>query len=181
MRYISDIIDAEYAEIHEVTAWVNNMYDRMFSQPFIKVRELYHHMKSEIRVITDSELEWALTELPLELFNVAEILNQLRLEHEVIKLDNKQKRKHIAAELKATGASKTDDIAAEMVEFDIVAAAYDSLISRVENELSYSKEFIMGCKKIWDARRRTESSNPISPVSPELPDYNEAQPSFYIR
>ena len=42
----------------------------------------------------------------------------------------------------------------------------------------------MGCKKIWDSRRKSEASNPVSPIDPRdvdnIPDYSR-QYDQYIR
>ena len=61
-----------------------------------------------------------------------------------------------------------------MTEDKILILAYDNLITRVEKEMSYSRELIMSAKKIYDVRRNTEQSNPVSEVSSkqnDLPDY----------
>ena len=61
-----------------------------------------------------------------------------------------------------------------MTEDKILILAYDNLITRVEKEMSYSRELIMSAKKIYDARRNTEQSNPVSEVNSkqnDLPDY----------
>lgn len=177
MMNIIEIIDKEYTEIESVKEWVNFKYDELFHDLFAKLREADKHMKSDVRPINDAELEWAITELPIDLFNAAEVLNQLRLDHEVIKLENKKRRRDLSKQLDKSainGPAKTEELAAMMTEYEIVSSAYSTLITRVENELTYAKEFIMGCKKVWDSRRRAEQSNPITPTNTgdcELPDY----------
>ena len=182
---IDDLLNEHYNELPDIHIWIENRYNEIFGEAFTKMREAHKHMKSELRPISDSELEWALTELPMELFDVAESLNKLRLDYEVVKLENKRKRREIISnvdKMQCTQPQTTraDYVAAYMAEYEIVACAYEALITRVENEISYSKEFIMGCKKVWDARRRGEQVNPISPVIPDykMPDESEEKISL---
>ena len=59
-----------------------------------------------------------------------------------------------------------------MVEYEVLHAAYVSIVTRVENEQTFAKELIMGAKKVWDSRRSADNSNPVGLVVPELPEYN---------
>ncbi len=116
----------------------------------------------------------------MKLFSISENLNKVRLEAEVIKLRKKQVKADLdkqAAQLVADKELSKDAVKSwvdtELADHDILLAAYNSLITRVESDISFSKELIMGCKKIWDARKRTEQSNPVSEVVPsELPSYS---------
>ena len=64
-------------------------------------------------------------------------------------------------------STRVDD---EMRDDEIAVMVYSSLIDRIEGELSFSRELIMGSKKLWDARR-SNATNPVAPVVPELPEY----------
>ena len=158
---IPELIQSEYQDdMSHMQAWCDMIYQQQFASYFSTMRDLYDKLK--FSTISDSELEWAITSFPLELFKVSEALNSVRLNHEMVKLKNKEKRSKVA--------DKSD-----MLENDILLAAYSSIITRVENEISFSREFIMGAKKVWDARRRAEASNPIGEVVPQtqidLPNY----------
>lgn len=178
-------------DINALQAWCEEQYNVVFSEHFTTVRDLYIKLKSKTRPITDEELEWALTVFPMELFTVSESLNALRLQHEVIKLRNKQLRKQYADSVaeKLSGTARTQSVDAMMIESDMLLSACESVIARVENELTFSREFIMGAKKIWDSRRKAETP-PIGEIVPtqeiDLPDYisNDAgnlPPKSYIQ
>ena len=180
---IETFIQETYQEyIDDIGTWVDTQYVKYFQSCFDSVRNIHKSMKSQTRAISDSELEWILTELPLQLFSISESLNKVRLDAEVIKL----RKKTVKAELDKTAAemvknnelSKTEVkgwVDTELADHDILLAAYSSLITRVESEISFSKELIMGCKKIWDARKRTEQSNPVGEVVPsDIPNYSQS-------
>lgn len=184
MMKINEFVRENYQEyIEDIESWVDEQYDRFFRSCFDKVNQIHSSMKSHVRQISDSELEWILTELPMELFSISENLNKIRLDAEVIKLRKKSIRRDVdgkfavkAKDEKLTKSEVKNLVDAEMVEHDILSSAYSSLISRVESEISFSRELIMGCKKIWDARRKTETSNPIGEV---LPNTGDNMPSYY--
>lgn len=177
---IEDFVQENYAEfINDIQSWVDKQYNEKFKGCFDSVRDIHKSMQSSVRTISDSELEWILTELPMKLFSISESLNAIRLDAEVIKLRKKSIKSEldkVAADMvKAGDLVKTDSknwVENELVDHDILIAAYTSLITRVESEISFSRELIMGCKKIWDSRRKTEGSNPVGEVVPgNIPDY----------
>lgn len=194
MANISNAIE-EYKEDSEaIHAFCEELYSKNFKEHFDGVRSLYTRLKSKTHPISDDELEYVLTELPLELFSAAEKLNNLRLDHEVVKLKNKETLEKLRRELfdsfsdtDVSKSAKQDavnrSLNEKMVEYEILLSAYSSVITRVENEQSFARELIMGAKKIWDSRRGAESSNPVSPVVPEekteLPEYK--LPKQYIK
>ena len=161
----------------------DSIYESVFAPTFAEVQKLHARMKSEQVPITDAELTYILTELPLDLFSVSESLNKLRLKLEVTKLENNKReieqKKTFNAELLKTGEKSSilsqiikDELVQSMAEYRIMEVCYTSIITRVENQLTYSRELIMGAKKIWDSRRAAESSNPINPMSTQdLPPY----------
>ena len=178
LRTIQQEVDDD---VQAVTSWCNEIYEEQFSKYFDESRELFGRLKSKTKPITDEELSWILINLPLSLFEVSEILNRIKVSQEVIKLRNKQKESELVkASTENSAAKRQEDAALQMLEHKLLVTAYSSVMSRVESEVSFCRELIMGAKKIWDARRRTESANPVSPVDShlELPDY---QPGVYIK
>ena len=183
MGNISDVMSEYSEDMDAVQEFCDSIYNEHFASNFLKVRELYNRMKSEIHPITDDELEYILTTLPLELFIISEQLNKIRLNCEVVKLKNKQKTEEVRSEAineaNANGLNKTQTneyvthkVNKFLIEYDILHSAYSSVITRVENEQTFSKELIMGAKKVWDSRRSAETSNPVGLVISDLPEYN---------
>lgn len=184
---INEFLQENYAEyINDISSWVDDQYKLHFKTCFDAVRSIHERMKSQTRQITDTELEWILTELPMQLFSISESLNKVRLEAEVIKLRKKtvksdlEKQASQLVEIKQLVKTDVKNwVDTELADHDILLAAYSSLITRVESEISFSKELIMGCKKIWDARKRTEQSNPVGEVTPsEIPNYSQSQGNY---
>lgn len=183
---LQQLIQDYSKDVDSIQAFCDDLYQNLFSYNFAEVRKLYQRMQSEHRIISDDELTYILTELPIELFTIAENLNKLRLQYEVVKLKNKERIAEIKQQLYTTTAdspfTKAEkqeliqaQIAAQSSEYDILASAYACVISRVESEQSFSRELIMGAKKIWDSRRSSELSNPVSPTTTELPEYKRKQ------
>ena len=178
MGSVYDVVNEYSEDIAAIQEFCDSIYNENFAPNFAKVRELYDRMKSNVHPITDEELEYILTTFPLELFVISERLNKIRLNCEVIKLKNKQKiesiKKEASEEASRQGLNKTQTneyvssaVNRTMVEYEVLFSAYGSVISRVENEQTFSKELIMGAKKIWDSRRTTDLSNPVGMVVPE--------------
>ena len=184
MGSVFKVIEEYSADIKAVQEFCYSIYSDNFADNFSKIRELYNRMKSNTHPITDEELEYILTTLPLELFTISERLNRIRLNCEVVKLKNKQKieelKKDASAEASKQGLNKTQTneyvagiVSRNMAEYEILFSAYNSVITRVENEQTFSKELIMGAKKVWDSRRSSEHSNPVGLVVPEdIPEYS---------
>ena len=135
-------------------------YNKYFSNFFKKEVEMHARFSDTDVPVTDAELEWLITSLPLELFSVANALAQFKQHHEIVKLKVKQRSK-----------KDNDNSDGLDEEYKLMAIIYSAVINRVEQEISFSKELIMGAKKVWDARRSSEQPA-IGPVVPEnLPDY----------
>ena len=60
--------------------------------------------------------------------------------------------------------AKAEEAESKMEEYTILSNALETLITRVDSEISFSRELIMSAKKIFDARRNTEQVNPINPI-----------------
>lgn len=189
---LQDVLGRYSEDIDEVRKFCDNRYDSLFKEHFKEIHNLYNRMKSTVNPISDSELEYILIMFPMELITVAEKLNKLRLEQEVVKLKNKETmetlRNTLLEEASASGLNKTQTqeyvshgLSKAMVEYEIVLSAYESITTRVTNEQTFSKELIMGAKKVWDSRRGSESANPIKPVAGDLPDYDPTSSKSYIK
>ena len=167
---------SQYSEdIDAVISWCDEIYQAKFASYFSKQRDLYHRLHSKQHPITDSELEQILTEIPLDLFSVSEVLSQFRISQEVVKLRTTQKKADIVNSSIESTLTKRQEVASlSILEDKLLQTAYSTVIERVEHEMTFSRELIMGAKKIWDSRRQAEESNPVGEVVPgsDLPEYN---------
>lgn len=138
---------------------VNEIYGKYFARYFKKEAEMYERFKDAEVPINDLELSWIITALPLELFSVSNALAQFRQHNELVKLKIKQRK----------GSDNADGLDEE---YKLMSIIYAAVINRVEQEISFSKELIMGAKKVWDARRSSEQSPIGATTLPDLPDYS---------
>ena len=161
MSDISKALESLEEDFKSADKLVDDIYGKYFAKYFKKEAEMHTRFQDTDVVITDKELEWIITSLPLDLFSVSNALSQFKQHNEIVKLKIKRKKsKDADAE-----DSELED------EYKLMSIIYASVISRVEQEISFSKELIMGAKKIWDARRSGERA-PIGEVVPkELPEY----------
>lgn len=179
MSHYRDDVDA-------VTEWCEDIYNDMFSHHFTAVRHLYCSLQCKSKPISDTELESILIDLPLELFTVAEKVNKLRIEHEVLKMKIKEKKFEIVENSsQPTAAKRTEEATIQTLEDELLLTSYANVMSRVDQEISFSRELIMSAKKVWDSRKNSTNVHPVSPISPgdELPNYNPSSTggSTYIR
>jgi hypothetical protein len=155
--------DVYQEEITSMLDWIQHEYEVRFADYFKDVRSLFKRVQSEVRPITDEELSQILINLPMTLFDVSEKLNEVKVAHEVVKLKVKQqKAEYIKNSTAKTATAKEAEAELAVTESKIMQAVYHTIINRVENELTFAKELIMSAKKIWDGRRKTEQSNPVS-------------------
>lgn len=173
---ISEVLARHDADVKDVTEWCDGIYNTTFAPLFNKVDELYMQMKSESTVISNEQLEWVLTQFPLELYTISEQVNKLKMECEVIKLKNKELRQKQSKQPN----DAFDATPRLILENEVILTAYNAVISRVDSKLLYSREFIMGAKKVWDSRVKSTNSNPIGEVSETQPLPNYA-PNIYIK
>lgn len=168
MRINMDRINGEVQEdLDEVSEWCDRIYCENFGSHFVDARELFKRLQSKEHPITDTELQWILLDLPMDLFDVSEVLNRFRLNIEVIKVGIKHKETEVDADDKR----RSSKVSILTLENKLLLSAYATIITRVENEISFCKELIMGAKKIWDGRRRSEESAPTAPIEDNLPEY----------
>lgn len=164
---LRSICDEMNEDAESVISWCDQLYSDNFESYFKDEKDLFKRLESKIHPITDEELEWILTTLPLELFSVSEKLSKIKITQEVYKMKNKQKNSELVDKsLEKTQTKKKEEADLQMLENKLVETVYSSIISRVENEISFSRELIMSAKKIWDRRRQIESSNPIGNFDP---------------
>lgn len=167
-------LDNISGDIQEVNDWADSQYREYFSDYFQGESALYKKLRSNHAKIKDSELEWILTVLPLELFSVSEQLSKLKTAQEVIKLHIKQvERDYVKSHSEGSETKRKEEAAALTSEDRLLVTVYDSIIERVGRQLAFSKELIMSAKKIWDARR--SDGIPIYDIpdsgSDNLPEY----------
>ena len=157
-------------DVDGVLEWINQEYEARFSEYFNGVRDLYKRLQSESRPITDEELSKILINLPMTMFDVSEKLNELRVATEVMKLKLKEMEAELINQSEAkTATAKKAEAELKMTEPKILYEIYRTLIQRVDSELAFAKELIMGAKKIWDGRRKTEQIMPVDINN--LPEY----------
>jgi len=161
MGDISRAIDILKEDFESADNLVGEIYNKYFSRYFKKESDLYDKFRNADNLITDTELEWILISLPLDLKMVANALAQFKQHNEIVKLKIKQRK-----------STKQDNEDGMDEEFKLMNIIYTSVITRVELEISFSKELIMGAKKVWDARRSSEMT-PVREIVPEqeLPEY----------
>ena len=144
------------SDILPIQIYCDEIYkSNKFEECFCNVNALVGKMESKMDPISDTDLEWILIELPMKLFVASESLNKLRLSLEVLKLKIKE--------------LKSNDEQSNETEYQVLKVVHENIISKVENQITMSKELIMGAKKVWDSRRSAEKSNPIKEV--DLPGY----------
>lgn len=174
MVKLAEIASEMQSDIDSVNDWVEEIYNRYFSNYFKDQHQYYKRLKSKDRPITDAELENILTTMPLELFSVSEALSQFKISEEVVKLKVKETEIENFKNSKQSSETKRKEEAANSVlEHKLLITVYEAVAERVGREISYSRELIMGCKKIWDGRRATDNSNPIGNTidDNDLPEY----------
>lgn len=158
-------------EINATLDIIQKEYDLRFADKFKQVKEISARMRSEVRPISDAELNWVLIDLPMILFDVSEQLSQIKTSFEVLKLTSKEKEAELIGKSTAkTATAKKAEAELQMTEYKAEIIIYQALIQRVDNEVDLARELIMGAKKIFDSRRKTEQVNPVSPVN-GVPSY----------
>lgn len=162
-------------DVNAVKQWSDELYANRFYPYFKDCRDMFDRLKDKEHQITDEELSFILMSLPVLLFDVSEEINNFRISNEVVKMKYKEILDARTNEAIADGMTKAaakDMAETSSMEYKLLSSVYSSLIERAEKEVTFAKELIMSAKKIWDARRKTELSNPVSPGNyDELPDY----------
>lgn len=150
-------------EINGVTEWIQHEYDARFASYFKDVRNMFKRLQSETKPITDDELNWIMINLPMILFDVSEKVSELQVALEIVRLRCKEQETELIQASKAkTITQKKAEAALQLAEPNAIQAVYQAVIDRVTREITFSKELIMGAKKVWDRRKNTEQSMPVS-------------------
>lgn len=159
MSLISNAIkdmESDFAAADELS---ESIYQTYFAKYFELGDVLYSRFKDNQKPIDDKELEQIITILPLDLLSGSSALAQFKAHNEIVKLQIRQ-RKKIKEELVDIDT-----------EYQLMTIIYNAVINRVESQITFSKELIMGAKKVWDARRKSDHTNPVNEVD-ELPKYS---------
>lgn len=158
-------------DVNAVVSESERLYTEVFAAHFKEVRELRKRLESTVRPVTDDELSQILLNLPMQLFSASETLSQFKTSLEVLKLKMKEQEAEIMRTSTArTITEKRAEADSKLIEAKVTITLYKSVIARVDDEIDLAKELIMGAKKIWDARRKTEQVNPVSPPG-NIPAY----------
>lgn len=163
MRSLNDVACDYVTLFSGLDEWSDEIYGSMFKPYFETQKELSGKLKDTFKPITDEDLEMILTDIPLKLFDVAESLNKFKLKIQVIKLNIKEKESQAAKNSKENSEAKRKEEAyLAVLEDKLLLEAYESIVDRVDREISWSRELIMSAKKIWDGRKSTYSVHPVS-------------------
>lgn len=183
MTSIDKVADAYTDKIESVESWCNQLYAEKFEVHFAGFRDVFKRLRSKGSKITDDELEELLITLPIKLFDASESLSVVRIASETVKIGSRLKETEIIEAEKGSGTKTTaakEIAAASVLEDRLLIIAYESIISRVESEISFCRELIMSAKKIWDSRRKTDTANPVSEVD-DLPEYVPNPKKTYVK
>ena len=162
------------SDIDDVTKWCEEEYNKHFSQYFEEMYKLYFKLQSGNKAITDDELESILTDIPLQLFSAAEALSSYKAGIEIVKLKMKM------AKSESHLSENYSQVAFKTLEDEMLVKVYGTVVERVERQITFSKELIMSAKKIWSARKGTESIG-VAADSIDLPDYSDIEKKTYIK
>ena len=171
----SDFIQSCNDDIAKTLDWVNFRYNETFACYFEGVDQMFKKLQSTSKQISDEDLEYILTDLPLNLYQVSENLQNLKIEMEVVKFNIEDLELKTEDEISASTKTAKKEAASKAVRpYKFSLKLYTSLIERVEREISFSRELIMSAKKIWTARRSTESLGEVveNSVNSELPEFD---------
>lgn len=150
---MKELMDGVLTEMNEITQIADEVYQRIAGSYFDVIRELSDRFQSNQAPVTDQELETILTLLPLKLFEISEAKSKVILTHEIVKLKAKE---------------NSDN----SLDYKLAAAVYNSVITRIDREMMYTRELIMSSKKLWDSRKSSDNPPVGEVVMPDLPDYD---------
>lgn len=159
-------------ELGDTGQWCQDQYNSLFAKYFEGVPELYKNITSKSRKMTDDEVEWVLTTLPLQLMAVSEQLSQYKLNLECLKLYIKKREATVISNSDTkTVTERKQEASLDVMEYQVLSKAYSCVVSRVENEINFARELVMSAKKIWDSRKKVYEANPINPTDFESYSY----------
>lgn len=170
-RKLDEVQKDFFESVGDVRSWCQGQYDNIFAKYFEELFDLSKSVYVNSNKLTDGELEWILTSVPLQLISVSEELSQYKLNIECLKLRIKQMESEYVkdSDLKTVSARR-DEASLKVLDYRVLLSAYSSVASRVDSEINFSRELIMSAKKIWDSRRKVYEANPVS-ESDDLESY----------
>lgn len=155
----------------DTASWCNEQYDNLFSTYFKGIPKLYEKVTASNEKLTDDDLEFVLTSAPLSIIAASEQLSQYKLNNECLKLYiKKMESEYITTCDAKTVAEKREQASLYVMDYRLLSKAYEAVISRVDNEVNFTRELIMSAKKIWDARVKTYEASPVDSDG-KLTDY----------
>lgn len=183
---IYSLLDTYESDFKSAESVLDDMYKNIFEKKLQYIHNLSDTLKDKYEPCSDEVLEQILIDVPIKLFDAAECLSDLQLRLQIVKLSLKNKKIRIKRSTmddysqKLNQSDLSDKITEMTYEDEILIMIYSRLIERVQSEISYTKELIMGAKKVWDRRRQTEMSMPVDPIDDKLPDYETINNHRYI-
>ena len=163
---LDSVYNESKEDLQSMNDWCEKLYSDYFGNYFCDLDAMRERFASNADPITDHELEWILITLPLDLMDASEKLSKFKSELEVLKLRYKQQEfEKIEQSQQTTQTRKKEEAELSMIDNKLLNVCYSTVITRVENQISLSKELIMGAKKIFDSRRATENTYPVSESS----------------
>lgn len=146
----------------DTASWCNEQYDSIFSQYFKGIPKLYEKVTASNEKLTDDDLEFILTSAPLSIIAASEQLSQYKLNNECLKLYiKKMESEYITSCEASTVSEKREKASLHVMDYRLLSKAYEAVISRVDNQVNFTRELIMSAKKIWDARVKTYEASPV--------------------
>lgn len=141
------------------TTRYDELYGTYFAEYFEEARGLFERLCSTSRPITDEELSWILMTLPIRMFEVSEGISRINTISAVQNLSNKAMMHELTREsAEKTETKRKADAEHKMIERLVEYQVYKGVSERVASEVAMCKELIMGAKKVWDGRRKGETS-----------------------
>ena len=89
MSDITRAVESLKEDFESADALVDQIYNRYFGPYFKEMNSNFLRFRDADVPITDKELEWIITSLPLKLFSVANALAQFKQHNEIVKLTTK--------------------------------------------------------------------------------------------
>lgn len=162
----SQDVDNCISEAIDSISELSNKYLKDIKVKFNIVFDLSSRVGCDDKPITDEELEQVLMELPLELFDISERISQYKTSIQYLKLKNKSveistKEENMMLDTPLSAAEMKCVVDNAKMENDISILVLNHVVDVIEHYISFSRELIMSAKKIWTARRDTETVNPI--------------------
>lgn len=182
-----DDLVAAHKNADSAVQWADELYHDRFYRYFVEVHDMWASVSNVDNPISDNQLDICLTKLPLELFAVSEALASFKISIEAVKFEIKKAEFDQRKTLMAERTNETKEEIEKLVQFSgienkFLLGVYTKIVERVENEMRFTREVIMACKKIYSARHVNDQP-PVNESNTEpganLPSYSPT-PKHYI-